>query len=431
MAADVDERDEGTEPEARIVWDVADAEGNAGSQDEGATDDDAVAKDAARGALGAARGMATGAATTLKGGLSAMRDVRAAARQHADAQRSVRALAQALEQDRAELAHRKEVEANYEGIVSDQTSTAEDAEKTMARAQARVETLTQEVADLGDRLSKMRASHEQEIRPYRRVMETSRGRAADASQTVAEARRAVKAAEGQLREATDARTQGIAQANRNLDNSQERLRRVQDDLRRAQGAGGKADATSQLQRESVAELAHVEAARAEVAKVTRSAQEGVEKAQMHLWTQRQSLETAQADADAAKRDYEGHKAEHDEIAAKAARQEKELEEAISSRDAAIEAAKAEHDRAADAYDGAQALLAEARAIHASPEITAGLAESISTQEAELEEARGRLEELAASEKTLRRHTRSERYVLVAVTAVIVVLLVALAIALTR
>ena len=171
----------------------------------------------------------------------------------------------------------------------------------------------------------------------------SRGRASDASQTVAEAKRAVKGAETQVKDATDARSQGIAQANRALDNSQERLRRVQDDLRRAQAdPSAKADAVAQLQRENVAELAHVEAARAEVANATCQTQEAVEKAQMHLWTQRQSLETAQADAEAAKRDYEGHKAEYDRRAAEAASQEKELADAIAERKACIESAKAAH-----------------------------------------------------------------------------------------
>ena len=78
----------------------------------------------------------------------------------------------------------------------------------MADAQATVERLDGEQTALEDRLSKMRAAHEQELRPYRRVMETSRGRASDASQTVAEVKRAVKGAEAQVKDATNARSQG-------------------------------------------------------------------------------------------------------------------------------------------------------------------------------------------------------------------------------
>lgn len=336
-------------------------------------------------AISAARGAASATATTLKGGLAAMRDVREASRQHAGAQKRVRSLTEALDEDRRTLAHRQEVEGRYEEIVSQQTDASRQASQDMADAQATVERLDGEQTALEDRLSKMRAAHEQELRPYRRVMETSRGRASDASQTVAEAKRAVKGAEAQVKDATNARSQGIAQANRALDNSQERLRRVQDDLRRAQAdPGAKADAVAQLQRENVAELAHVEAARAEVANATRQTQEAVEKAQMHLWTQRQSLETAQADA------------------------------------------KAAHDEAADAYDEAQGLLSEAEAIHATPEETRRLAASIAEQQAALASAQSELDSLADSERTLRQHTRTQRYILTAVAILLVALIVLIA-----
>ena len=392
--------------------------------------EDDLPEGAERRALDAARGAAAGAASTLRGGLTAMKDVRAASRQHASAQRRVRSMAEALEEDRRTLEHRRDVEGNYDVIVSEQTAASTEAERTMARTQETVKRLESEAEELDERLAAMRRAHEQELRPYRRIMETARGRASDASQTVAEARRAVKTAESQAKEATDARAQGIAQANRNLDNSQERLRRVQEDLRRAQAdPNAKADAVAKLQRESVAELAHVEAARAEVGNATRQTQETVEKAQMHLWTQKQSLETAQADADATKRDYDGHKAEYDRMAGEAAAQEKKLEDAARERREGAEAAKAEHDRAADAYDEAQGLLAEAEAIHSTPEETARLAASIGQQEAELAAAQAELEELAAGEKSLRRHTRTQRYVLVAVAAVIVLAIAVAAMAL--
>lgn len=420
--------DEGAEVEGarEEPRDPGEDEGEAAAQDSPA-EGDTHPEGLEHRAISAARGAASATATTLKGGLAAMRDVREASRQHAGAQKRVRSLTEALDEDRRTLAHRREVEGRYEEIVSQQTDASRQASQDMADAQATVERLDGEQTALEDRLSKMRAAHEQELRPYRRIMETSRGRASDASQTVAEAKRAVKGAEAQVKDATDARSQGIAQANRALDNSQERLRRVQDDLRRAQAdPGAKADAVAQLQRENVAELAHVEAARAEVANATRQTQEAVEKAQMHLWTQRQSLETAQADAEAAKRDYEGHKAEYDRRAAEAASQEKELADAIAERKAGIESAKAAHDEAADAYDEAQGLLSEAEAIHATPEETRRLAASIADQQAALAFAQSELDSLADSERALRQHTRTQRYILTAVAILLAALIVLIA-----
>lgn len=441
MAQDMEKDEElaeDTPSEQAVCTDANDGEKGGPAAEEapgeadGASSDDAAEEAHApegleRRAISAARGAASATATTLKSGLAAMKDVREASRQHAGAQKRVRSMAAGLEEDRRTLEHRLDVEGRYPQIVSDQTTASEEAARSMAQSQATVERLGAEQASLEDRLARMRTAHEQELRPYRRVMETSRGRASDASQTVAEAKRAVKGAEAQVKEATDGRSQGIAQANRTLDNSQERLRRVQDDLRRAQGdPNAKADAVAQLQRENVAELAHVEAARVEVANATRQTQEAVEKAQMHLWTQKQSLETAQADADAARRDYEGHKAEYDRRAAEAAAQEKELADAIAERKADIEAAKAAHDQAADAYDEAQGLLAEAEAIHGSPEETHRLRASIAEQEASLASAQSELDSLADSERALRQHTRTQRYILTAVAILLAALIVLLA-----
>ena len=53
---------------------------------------------------------------SLKGGVDAIRRVREASRQHASVKGQVRELSQRLEQDRAELSHREDIERHYGSI---------------------------------------------------------------------------------------------------------------------------------------------------------------------------------------------------------------------------------------------------------------------------------------------------------------------------
>lgn len=379
-------------------------------------------------ALGAARDAAGTAATVFMNGLSAVKDVREAARRHGSARARLRELRETLEADEAELAHREEVEARYEDILREQGAIVSEANEALVAEQGKVERLEEEAKALEERLAGMRRDHEQELRPYKRLADSARERHDEASRVVAEAKRAVKTAEGQLKSATDRREQGIAAANRAVDSSQARLRKVQEELKRAQEADPSSNAVTQLKNEIVTELAHVEAARSDVSATTHDAQEAVDAASTHLWTQKQSLESAQREADDARREYEEKKGEYDGLQAKAKAEEKALEEQISAARGGAEEAKAAYDEAAERHDGAQALIDEAEEIHATPEVTAELRESIEGLRAQISDQETVVEGLSEAERGLRARTRRERVAFGAViiaVALVLVLIVAL------
>ena len=314
--------------------------------------------------LDAARGAATNAAETLRNGISAVRDVRAAAKRHSSARTRLKELTGTLDVDSATLARREEVAANYDSIVSVQSAIIADAVNEIAKQQATVERLESEATALGEQLDQLRDQHERELRPYKQIMETARGRSEEANRAVGEAKRAVRAAESQAKDAAERREQSIASANRAVDSSQTRLRKVQDELKRAQSSNADASAIRQLHDEVTTELAHVESARSEVGVVTREAQAAVDAAQTHLWTQKQSLEEAQREADDAKHEYDERKSEYDELLAKAQDEEKQLEERIATLRSDADDAKAAHDEAAERHDAARVLLDEAENDHA-------------------------------------------------------------------
>lgn len=395
---------------------------------EEASDEDASerAQEIATKAAGAALGAAKGAASTLRAGAFALRDVRNASRQSADARAQAKKIDEALESDQEVLDHRREIESSYASIVERQSRIVADAKARAASARQRFEGLGEEHAALLADLDELKAANASELRPYKRIAETAKGALDDASRSLSEAKRAVRTAEGQVRDASDRREQSVSSANRALDNAQARQLRVQDDLKRLQAQPGSPSAIAKMQSENVAALARVEAARAEVDRATREGQASVENAQTHLWTQKQSLETAQREASAAKSKYDEQKADLDRRMKDAEGKEAELQCRIDQKKKAIEGLEDDIKEADEAQAEAQGLIDEAELIHSTPEETARLENAIAARRIELQQASAEVELYETTEKALRKQTRLQRFALIGAVALIVAIIAAVA-----
>ena len=395
---------------------------------EEASDEDASerAQEIAAKAAGAALGAAKGAASTLRAGAFALRDVRNASRQSADARAQAKKIDEALESDQEVLDHRKEIESSYASIVERQSRIVADAKARAASARQRFEGLGEEHTALLADLDELKAANASELRPYKRIAETAKGALDDANRSLSEAKRAVRTAEGQVRDASDRREQTVSSANRALDNAQARQLRVQDDLKRLQAQPGSPSAIAKMQSENVAALARVEAARAEVDRATREGQASVENAQTHLWTQNQSLEAAQREASAAKSKYDEQKADLDRRMKDAEGKEAELQRRIDQKKKAIEELEDDIKEADEAQAEAQGLIDEAELIHSTPEETARLEHAIAARRIELQQASAEVELYETTEKALRKQTRLQRFTLIGVAALIVAIIAAVA-----
>ena len=205
----------------------------------------------------------------------------------------------------------------------------------------------------------MRSDDEQALRPYKQLAESSKGRADDATRTVAEAKRAVRTAEGQVKDATDRREQAISSANRALDNSKARQRKVQGELDKLLAdPSAKRDAIAQVRQELAAETAHVSAAETAVTRATADAQSSVDNAQTHLWTQKQSLETAQRESDAMQAEAKERRGEYDRLRSEAEARQKKLSDKIDRHKAEIERSNRLRDNARTDASKANDLLSE-------------------------------------------------------------------------
>lgn len=376
----------------------------------------------AKGARGSGRGES---ANPLAGGFGAIREVRAASKRHASAREKVKSLKSELEKSQKTLDHRNKVEANYQKIVSEQSRQLDVQGQAAARAESVMDEQGAQRSELEKSLAQMKAEHEDQLRPYRELMESTKGRADDAAKALADARRQAKAADQQLSDATKRREQSVASANRSVDNSQERLRKAEAELDALRSDDGASTAVVQKkQSDIVAEKAHLDAARAELTRATSEGKSLVDSAQSNLFAQRHALETAETAADVAKREADERREEYERLYNKAMAEEKGVSDEIAKRDRAISAADKERADAQSKVAEAQRLLDEANDIHATPEVTADLAASIQQGRQELQDRMKNAQRLARDEKHLRESTRKQRFLFIG-AIVLAVLIVAL------
>ncbi len=392
-----------------------------GAQQEGASNATSPKGDAATPA-----NVAAGALGSLKSGLDAIGAVCSAAKQHSVARAQLKRLKKELAKTQSVLDHRTDIESRYGEIVSEKTAEIEGARSAIAACQERTQQLEAEKATFEGQLRQMKADHEEAIRPYRDLMESTKGRSDDDAKSLAENRRAVKVADQQVADAAKRREQRIANANRAVDNAQERLRKVESELSSLQNGGNASpSAIQKMQSEIVTERAHLDAARDEVARTTAECQQLVDNAQTHLWTQKQSLETAERQASEAKREADARREEYERLYNSALAEEKAIEDEIALRQRAIAETGKEQAESERRQSEAQALLDEANEIHATPEVTQQLRQGIAEGQASLERQESEVNSLARSERRIRETTRTQRYIFigaaVAVLAVVVLL----------
>ena len=370
-----------------------------------------------------------GAGQSLALGLNALRQVRHASKMRADCEADVREIRRGLEEDCDELAHREDVERNYEIIVSEEEAEISDAQAEIADTEKRIAHQHGNLKRLREELRQMRERHEQKLRPYRNLMDSSRGRSDDAAKSLANVRRSVRNAERALNEATKNRDARISSAHRAVDNAQERVAAVEAELETLQLSGTPDEAgpaaLAKVERELASNRASLEAARTDVVQVTQEAQESVDQAQRRLLTLQREQAQAEKVAETNKAEATARKDEYDGLFREAQAKEKAHEDSIKACETRIRDLTQSREDAQDRMDEAKDILKEAHEIHAHPETTEGLRERIANEEADLADAEAELEELTQTERELRRSTRASRLVILAIVAVVLVLVIVL------
>lgn len=380
--------------------------------------------------IGTAQRAAQAGTATVTEGVSAMRELSAARRAHATAFKELESLERDATQLEQQLEHRREVEDNYEQIVELQTQETEDAARTLEQARVRRVSLESQLEGKKNELTRLKDANEQKVAPSRKLMEQAKGALTKAERAQAEALRALKGAQAQANEAQANRDSKLQAAKRSADSASAKLARQQDQLaemRRDPSTGAKA--LSQASSAVAATLAQLENARENVTRVTQETSQAVQIAQTHLYTQRKSLEEAEADLKEAREREEELRGAYDAKRSKADEQEADVSSKISALKDAVEQARDDEAGARGRGDAARAALEEANDIHARPELTDELARRSEASRAQADEQRKLVERLASEEHMVRErteHTRKIFYALVAAAVVIVLLVLVFA-----
>lgn len=367
---------------------------------------------------------ASGASRDFLAGFSAMRDVGRAKREHAASRARMSELEMELEHLVQKLDHRVDIENRFDQIVADQSAALTAAFSEREDAQERINALNAEHDALADQLTHMQADHEERLRPYRNLMDSTKSRADDAARSLKEIQRAVKKAESALADANYRRDSQVSLANRAVDNANARLVKLNEQLAELDGSAD-ADAVAQVQQSIANEQVHLATAKSEVASTAEEAQRAVDSAQEHLLIQQQSLEVASRADTAARQEAEQRKSEYDRLYQDFQAEEATLDNAVVEREMRARDVSKEQAAAQERMDAAQALLDEANDIHATPERTVELRERIESTRSALDVQKAEVDSLAKNERELRASTKRQRMIFIGVIAAVAVLLIAL------
>lgn len=383
--------------------------------------------------FGTARSAAMAGSRSIGEGISAVRDLSRAKRAHAEAARELAGLERTIAEQREELEHRVEVERDFERIVETQEGEISEAQAALRDATKRQASTSTACDAKNDELKKLKEANERRIAPYRELADTSHGSFVDAERALADARRALKVAQSQADSATNNRDSRLSSARRAADSAANRLQRLQDQLaqmRRDPTNGAKE--ISEMSGAVAGALAQLENARADVARIGRETDQAVEISQTHLYTQKRSLEEAQADFDEARSHEREHRAHLDKLRGEADKAESKLTGELKELEDKLAAIEGEREAAQERLEAARGKLEEARDIHAHPEVTERLEATIAEDEAEAKRSRAHVDELAHAVEKVRTGTqRARRTLMVAVTCVACVLVLVLWLALGR
>lgn len=372
-----------------------------------------------------ARAYAQAGGEQVAGGVAAVRELAEARRAHQAARFELEALERQAGELTQELGHRREVEANFDAILALQQRELAEAAKQIEQAEARCRDLEAKRSAKEDELAALRKRNEKALEPYKKLADDSRTSLSRAQASAAEARRALKVAQAQANEAQASRDSKLQAAQRAAVSAQNKLAKLQDQLAEARrnpsaGARGVTSKSGEV-------AAALERARGEVTRTDQETQQALQIAQTHLYTQRKSLEEAEADLEAAGSIDQARRDEHERLSKRASDEEDEVSEAILALNGELEEANVELEDASGRSQAAASALEEAREIHAHPELTEQLAERESDARARLDEQRALTERLATEEDAVRERTQHTRMVVYALAgaAVVIVLLVVL------
>lgn len=362
-------------------------------------------------------------------GAAAVREMSAARKAHAEAREQLEQLDATIADEEAELAHRREVAANYHAIISSETARRDGATKAEQAAEAEQARIQGEIDALKERLQQMKDADSQTEKRLKAALDAAEAREASSRENGARLQRRLDDAKRNLEKAEEDQKNGVAAAQAAVESAESRLAMLHDEYAEVQrnpsaNSAAYSVRADELQTE-ISDAAHeLQSARDDLPRITQEledalahARKAVSEAEKPMDDAKQAFREVSSAADEARNTYREAKDD-------ATERQRKLKEEISGKEKERRAQEqAVEDARAEASE-AQALIDEANDIHAHPEVTETIAARLEADRAEREEQAVEVEQLASTEKAVRERTRGSRARFIGAIVGIVVLVVA-------
>ena len=365
-------------------------------------------------------------------GVASMREMSAAHRAHTAARTELDRLGDTIASREDELEHRRDIEARFEDIVARETANRDDAKRERAAADQQHAEILAKLADLKEQLEDMRDKDSVTERRLKSALEAAEDKERSSRESGRRLQRRLDDAQENLDRAIKEREEGVAAAQRAVKSAEAHLATLNAeyaDIQRNPSANSAGYSVRKRELEDEISDATEELRRArhdvpridgETQAAIDGAREAVKEAERPIAPARKAFDAVAAAADRARDAYAEAKDD-------AEKRQKELRSTISDGEKAAKVQERAMREAQERADAAQAAIDEANEIHANPEATESLARALEADRAEREELALEVEQLAATEHSVRERTRGARMRL-GLTIGGIILVVAIAIA---
>ena len=349
----------------------------------------------------------------LTEGMASVREMSAARRAHAEARDALKELDRSIEQQTAELEHRRDIEGRFDTIIEEETARQDAAVNAKATAETKAAELQQQAEAVRTKLDKMKDEDGTTEKRLRTALEAAEAKEESSRESGSRLQRRLDDARSNLEKAERERTEGLAAAQQAIESTKAHLTALNAELAEVQRNPSANSAeysvrSADLQGQISDAAADLRLAQEDLPRIDTETQAAITSAHA-------AVTAAEQPIDAAKKAYAADSAEADRArealdAAKkdADSRQKELRRQISDTEKALKEQQRAAQDAQDEAEAAQAALDEANDIHAHPEVTEALAHAIAADQAEREQRAAEVEELASAERDVRERTRGSR-----------------------
>lgn len=362
-------------------------------------------------------------------GAGAMREMSAAKRAHASAKDELGKLDERIKKERDELDYRRGIAGRYDEIVDQETQRKSSALKQAEDAEAEAGRIDAEVAGLKDDFKAMRDADAATEKRLKRAYDAAAAKEASERETGARLQRRLDDAKRNLENARTEKDAGIKAAQNNIDVISERLQGLHDEYAELQrdpsaNTANYSVRTAELETQMSDVSEELRQARDELTRVTSELDRAIDDAQRAVKEAEKPIEAAKESFEQVTKTVDDARDALDDAKKDATARQKELRTKISDREKAAQERRDHAEAMREDAGNAERAIAEATDIRDHPEVADELERSLAADETQRETLAGSVEQLAATEKDVRRRTRRTRYAFIALIAALVVIIVA-------